>query len=58
LLPENISGFSTILQIDGLKCRPCSKIGYKKCPKQHFRCMNDISEDAVLEAVRELLEQS
>lgn len=24
-----------------LGCRPCSKIGYKKCPKVHFKCMND-----------------
>jgi len=22
-----------------LSCRPCSKIGYKKCPKGHFKCM-------------------
>jgi ADP-heptose:LPS heptosyltransferase len=22
-----------------LSCRPCSKIGYKKCPKKHFNCM-------------------
>ena len=22
-----------------VKCRPCSKIGYAKCPKGHFRCM-------------------
>ncbi|MBT30736.1 MAG: glycosyl transferase [Thalassobius sp.] len=28
-----------------LKCRPCSKIGYKKCPKGHFKCMNDIVFD-------------
>ena len=33
---------SRILQVEGLACRPCSKLGYQKCPKQHFRCMNDI----------------
>jgi len=33
---------SKILEIKGLPCRPCSKIGYKKCPKKHFRCMTDI----------------
>lgn len=22
-----------------LKCRPCSKIGYDKCPKGHFKCI-------------------
>jgi ADP-heptose:LPS heptosyltransferase len=24
-----------------LNCRPCSKIGFEKCPKGHFNCMND-----------------
>jgi ADP-heptose:LPS heptosyltransferase len=26
-------------EVDGLSCRPCSKIGYDKCPKGHFQCM-------------------
>ena len=25
----------------GLRCRPCSKIGFSKCPKGHFRCILD-----------------
>jgi ADP-heptose:LPS heptosyltransferase len=25
-----------------LYCRPCSKLGYKKCPQGHFKCMNEI----------------
>jgi ADP-heptose:LPS heptosyltransferase len=24
-----------------LNCRPCSKIGYQKCPKGHFKCMRE-----------------
>ena len=28
-----------MLEVEGLSCRPCSKIGYKKCPKGHFKCM-------------------
>ncbi|WP_286745895.1 glycosyltransferase family 9 protein [Roseivirga sp. UBA1976] len=35
----------TILEKKGLGCRPCSKIGYKKCPKGHFKCMNEIVFD-------------
>lgn len=31
-----------------LDCRPCSKIGYKKCPKGHFKCMNEIVFDFYL----------
>ena len=31
-----------IFEITPLRCRPCSKLGYKKCPKKHFKCMLDI----------------
>ncbi len=27
-------------EVQNLKCRPCSKIGFDKCPKGHFNCMN------------------
>ena len=30
---------SKIFEVNDLKCRPCSKLGYKKCPKKHFYCM-------------------
>jgi heptosyltransferase-2 len=26
-------------EVAELSCRPCSKIGYHKCPKGHFKCM-------------------
>ena len=32
-----------ILEVKGLGCRPCSKLGYKKCPKGHFKCMNELN---------------
>lgn len=35
----------TVLENNKLYCRPCSKIGYAKCPKGHFKCMNDIIFD-------------
>ncbi|MEL7005019.1 MAG: glycosyltransferase family 9 protein [Bacteroidota bacterium] len=28
-----------------LSCRPCSKIGFRKCPKGHFKCMNELVFD-------------
>lgn len=31
-----------ILEVKPLFCRPCSKLGYHKCPKGHFKCMNEI----------------
>lgn len=39
---------STILEVSGLSCRPCSKIGFEKCPKGHFKCMRDIDENIFL----------
>ncbi|MBF9142002.1 glycosyltransferase family 9 protein [Hymenobacter properus] len=29
------------LEVLGLPCRPCSKIGFAKCPQGHFKCMRD-----------------
>ena len=34
----NIS--NNLFEVKGLWCRPCSKIGYSKCPLGHFKCMN------------------
>ena len=37
--PQNYNGKSIIVENKSLKCRPCSKIGHKKCPLGHFQCM-------------------
>jgi ADP-heptose:LPS heptosyltransferase len=41
---------SKIFEVHGLPCRPCTKIGYKACPKKHFRCMNDLDMKLVADA--------
>lgn len=38
-----------------LGCRPCSKIGYKKCPKGHFNCMMQQDTDAIAGRVHQRL---
>ncbi len=35
----------TVLENTKVNCRPCSKIGYDKCPKKHFKCMKEIVFD-------------
>jgi ADP-heptose:LPS heptosyltransferase len=39
---------SKMVEVKDLSCRPCSKIGYKKCPKGHFKCMMLIDENEFL----------
>ena len=46
---------NTIVQVNKLWCRPCSKIGYKKCPLGHFKCMEKIEVEQVLQIVKQSL---
>jgi len=39
---ENQRATHKILEVEGLSCRPCSKIGFDACPKGHFKCMAEI----------------
>lgn len=39
---------STMLEVEGLKCKPCSKLGFHKCPKKHFKCMQNIDEQKLV----------
>jgi heptosyltransferase-2 len=38
---EKVPDFIRHFEVKDLPCRPCSKIGYKKCPKGHFNCMQN-----------------
>ncbi len=51
--PERYS----IAEVKGLACRPCSKIGYQKCPKEHFDCMNKIDIGLLADEVNQMLEK-
>lgn len=42
---------SEIIEVKGLKCRPCSKLGKSKCPKGHFNCMQLIDEEVVVNSL-------
>lgn len=36
-----------MVEVNGLNCRPCSKIGYDKCPRGHFKCIRDLDLDHI-----------
>jgi ADP-heptose:LPS heptosyltransferase len=42
---------SQIFEVQGLKCRPCSKIGFSKCPKKHFNCMNQQNYQTIIQTI-------
>jgi ADP-heptose:LPS heptosyltransferase len=44
-----------VAEVSGLVCRPCSRIGYDACPQGHFRCMRDLSPQAVANAWQTLM---
>ena len=46
-----------IFQVNKLWCRPCSKIGFDKCPLGHFKCMNKIETDEIVRSAQEFLSQ-
>ena len=43
-----------LFEVKGLWCRPCSKIGYNKCPMGHFKCMNNHNITAIVEKAESL----
>lgn len=45
-----------ISEIKNLRCRPCSKIGYHKCPKGHFKCMELQDMEELYKMVRSYLQ--
>jgi len=45
---------SKIIENKALKCRPCSKIGFDKCPKKHFDCMLKIDANSIAEYLKNL----
>jgi len=44
-----------IIEKKNLNCRPCSRIGYKSCPKNHFKCMNEIKPTDIIDNLNKLI---
>ncbi len=46
---------SVVIENSGLSCRPCSHIGRKKCPRGHFKCMEEITPEQVYSGLKSIL---
>jgi ADP-heptose:LPS heptosyltransferase len=44
-----------VVEVNKLWCRPCSKIGYSKCPLGHFKCMEKIAVNEIVNMVNHRL---
>jgi ADP-heptose:LPS heptosyltransferase len=51
----NLKIENALFEINNLPCRPCSKIGYSKCPLGHFKCMEEHKMEEVWNASLTLL---
>jgi len=47
-----------VFQVNKLWCRPCSKIGFAKCPLGHFKCMQTMSLDMIIESAHQILKNA
>lgn len=45
---------SVDFEVSGLSCRPCSKLGHKKCPRHHFACMQNQPLDEIAQTANRL----
>jgi heptosyltransferase-2 len=46
---------SIVVENKNINCRPCSHIGRKKCPQNHFRCMKELNPELVSHKFDELM---
>ena len=44
-----------VVEIEGLKCRPCGLHGHNECPTGTFECMKNITPDMVLNSLKNLM---
>jgi ADP-heptose:LPS heptosyltransferase len=49
MYPFHSAPGSRLLEVKNLSCRPCSKLGYGRCPLGHFKCMQEIDYSFVSE---------
>lgn len=52
---EPFRSTNLIIETD-LKCRPCSHIGRKFCPKIHFKCMNDLKPNRAYQDIVDFMQ--
>ena len=60
MFPYYPQGFAPAVVIENatLKCRPCDKLGYDRCPQGHFQCMMLMDTNLIAKKINELYNPS
>jgi heptosyltransferase-2 len=53
--PNAPEGMASVVEVNGLSCRPCGLHGHHKCPLGHFKCMLELTPEAVMVEVEKFL---
>lgn len=48
-IPYQNTSNTVIIENHELKCRPCNKYGSSSCPKKHFKCMEDLDMQKIVD---------
>jgi heptosyltransferase-2 len=49
--PYQNTNNTVYIENEALKCRPCHRFGLANCPKKHFKCMQDLDMQKVVEVL-------
>ena len=52
-LPQGMKP-AVIVENKNLSCRPCDKLGFRQCPKGHFKCMRDLDSQYIARKIKEI----
>ncbi len=55
MYPYGADPKSKCFEVKNLSCRPCSKLGHSKCPKTHFKCMQDIDTPQIIKYAQSIV---
>ncbi len=56
LFPRDFDArFNIMAEVQNLPCRPCSKIGYGRCPKGHFNCMHQQNINQIIQDSEQII---
>lgn len=53
MVPYYPAPSSKRIEVEKLRCRPCSKLGFNKCPRGHFKCMKKIDVDLAVKWIED-----